>query len=127
MLNISQHTSPLASLAVRKIQKHKEQKEVNNDVTSRYLAASEKDPEIVDATAVVGLAVSTLHAGPDTTAAASGIAMAHLLHHPPLLSKLLSELTNANLSSPPKFSELNKLHYLDACLCESMRFEPIVG
>jgi cytochrome P450 len=41
------------------------------------------------------------------------------------LTKLYDELRSANLSRPyPKFSELNALPYLDACVWEGIRMHP---
>lgn len=77
--------------------------------------------------AVIGLTISTIHAGADTTAATTSMFFEHTLRHPAKLAKLEDELATAPLSQPPTFTELNKLPYLDACIKESMRLQTIIG
>ena len=76
---------------------------------------------------VVALTVSTIHAGADTTASGTSMSFEHILRHPAKLAKLEDGLARATLSQPPKFTELNKLPYLEACIKESMRFDSITG
>jgi cytochrome P450 len=130
VLQFTKPSSRLAALALRKIDARKQQgKEVGefHDLLSQYLQAAQKDPEVIDSMAVIGLTISTIHAGADTTAATTSMFFEHILRHPAKLAKLEDELATAPLSQPPTFTELNKLPYLDACIKESMRLQTIVG
>ena len=112
----------LAGLAVQKIsaRKAKEGFEGGSDLLEKYLSASKRDPELIGPADVIGLTVSTIHAGADTTATTLGFLLYNLCTNPSVISRLQAEILNANLSSPPKFLELNKLGLLDSVIRESM-------
>ena len=123
-------SSRLAALAMQKIgarQQLAKDAEERHDLLSQYLDASKKDPEVIDSMAVLGLTISTIHAGADTTASAVGTFFEHILRHPAKLTKLQDELSTSILSQPPTFTELNKLPYLEACIKESMRLDSVGG
>ena len=49
----------------------------------------------------------------------------HLLRYPDTLHKLYAELSSAELSTPyPKYSEVQHLPYLEACVQEGLRMHP---
>jgi cytochrome P450 len=130
VLKFAKPSSRLAALALRKISARQQQaKDAGElrDLLSQYLEAGKKDPGVIDSMTVVGLTISTIHAGADTTASATSLFFEHILRHPAKLTKLEDELLTATLSQPPTFTELNKLRYLDACIKESMRLETITG
>ena len=122
-------SSRLAKLATGRVNARAQAKNIatHPDLLSKYLEAGKKDPDVIDNLTVIGLTISTIHAGADTTAATMAVLMDHLLKHPIKLAKMQAELESADLSDPPRFTELNKLRYLDACIKESMRLESISG
>jgi cytochrome P450 len=80
---------------------------------------------VSDVTAVLGLTVSTIHAGSDTTSNTLGMFLRHVLRHHDKLAKLKTEFKTANLSDRLSFGELNKLRYLDTSIKESMRLDTL--
>ena len=67
-----------------------------------------------------------IHAGADTTSATINVTLYHLLHSPHCLATLKAELDAANLSSPPTWTEVSKLRYLEACFKEASRLHPLL-
>lgn len=127
--------SQLVQLAVQKITERKKALALSDtdiekaktalpphpDLLEKYLAASEAHPDILDTQTVIGITVSTIHAGADTTATTMALAMYHLLRNPSVLAKLRAELS---ASPSTKFSDLNKLPYLHATILEALRLTP---
>jgi cytochrome P450 len=103
------------------IEKAKSQLPPHPDLLQKYLAASAAHPQILDTPTVIGITVSTIHAGADTTANTMALAMYHLLRNPSALAKLREELS---ASPSSKFAELNKLPYLHATILETLRLTP---
>lgn len=122
-------TSQLAITAGQKLKMRltKGEHAPQSDLLAKYLAASKKSPDIMDNTTVMGLVISTIHAGSDTVASATTLLLDSLARHPVKLEKLVRELQHANLSNPPRNSELNKLPYLEAAIKESMRCNLFTG
>lgn len=114
--------SMLAKLAVEKIQTRKADVDPESqvDLLGKYLAASQRAPEWISSRDVIGLTVSTIHAGADTTATTSTIILYNLCRNQEAMKRLQNELSGAKLTKPLKFLELNKLGYLDAVIRESM-------
>jgi cytochrome P450 len=127
MLSIVRPSTAVARLAARKMEGrlNSERKIPQHDLLSQYLMASEKHPEELDRASVLGLTISTINAGADTTANTLALTLYQLARDPSKYKKLERELSTANLSEPPKLAELNKLPYLDAVIKESMRLNPI--
>ena len=71
VLNFAKPSSRLAALALQKIGARQEQaKDADDyhDLLSQYLDANKRDPVVIDSMTVLGLTISTIHAGADTTA-----------------------------------------------------------
>lgn len=67
-------------------------------------------------------------AGSDTTATAIRTTMLHLLTHAHVMSKLRTEISNTQISSPIRESEARQMPYLQAIIKEGLRmFPPVVG
>lgn len=118
----SKSTSSLAKLAMRRIQERKstDTTSTGRDLLGRYLAASQNAPEWIAPREVLGLTISTIHAGAESTATTSSLALMDLLSFPEKLKRLEEEILGADLSSPPAFKSLEALPYLDAVIRETM-------
>ena len=120
--------SALSALAVRKVGAAEiKERESKPTLLDKYLAAHRAHPDVIDRADVIGLTMSTIHAGADTTASTSAIAMSHLLRNPGVLERLLQELDDVSLSEPPTFAELNKLPYLEAVCKEALCVDTITA
>lgn len=115
--------SKLVELAMRRIQERKagDEKATGRDLLGRYLAASQQAPDVIAPSDVLGLTISTIHAGSETTATNSSMVLVRTLQDPRALAKLEQEILQADLSDPPTFAEVDKLQYLDVCIHEAMR------
>lgn len=120
-------SSPLAQMAATKLENRNAAGGVgtHQDLLDRYLQASKKNSQLFDSSTILGLVLSTIHAGSETTAHSLTVALYHLLHHPRVMKTLRAELDEANLSSPPQWTEVSRLPYLDAVLKESSRVTPL--
>ena len=129
VLRFTKTSSRLAQLAGQKVgaRMHKETVAVRPDLLARYLEAHEKDPEVIDSMAVIGLTVSTIHAGADTTASTLAFVFYELMRHEDVLAKLRSEIVSAGVSKVTKFTELNKLPFLEASIKETLRIHFILS
>jgi hypothetical protein len=76
---------------------------------------------------VVSWSSTNVAAGSDTTAISLRAVFYYLLKHPTTLVKLKKEVDAAQLCSPIKWDDANKLPYLQACIKEAMRLHPAVG
>lgn len=121
-------TSPLAVLAQERLQTRLEKGGLgtHSDLLDRYLQAGERDPVLFDKSSIIGLCISTIHAGAETTAATLNLTLYHLLRHPRAFEKLKDEIRSASLSSPPSWASVLKLRYLEAALKEAMRMNPLL-
>lgn len=119
----SSNKNILVGLAMKRVQERQndDEKALDKDLIGRFLAANRNHPEAVTKTDVLGLTISTIHAGSDTTAASSTMVLVNLLRTPKALSRLQEEIIAANLPVPPPFEQINSLPYLEASIQESMR------
>lgn len=121
-------TSPLGQMASARLLKRTEDGGVgsHHDLLDRYLQAGTKDPQLFTPPTIIGLALSTIHAGAETTAHSLTITLYHLIHHPRAMAALRAELDRTKLSSPPSWNEVKNLPYLDAVFKESGRISPLL-
>ncbi|KAL5590260.1 hypothetical protein FOBRF1_013817 [Fusarium oxysporum] len=90
-----------------------------------YMRANHKDPEAFDRGTVVGMVISTIHAGAETVASTLLDTFRSLLENPTCMATLKKELEGAGLESPPTLPSVAKLPYLEAALKESMRLNSV--
>jgi cytochrome P450 len=96
------------------------------DLLTRFLEAMERNPEILDETAVVTLVMSMIAAGSDTSSNAIAATMFFLMKNPEKLAKLREELEAVpDLTRPiPVYAQVSKLPYLQAVIKEAIRLFP---
>ncbi|KAB5554742.1 cytochrome P450 [Coniochaeta sp. 2T2.1] len=129
--------SPLARVSLAQLVKRKsamailEKKPDRMDLLQKFLDGQAKYPDIVSDDEILGIIMSTIGAGADTTAGTLAYTLYLLCKHPAAAQKLQAELDTAvregNLTNPPKWCQVNKLPYLEAVLKESMRIIPIAS
>jgi cytochrome P450 len=126
-------TNRLAALARSQLQRRKSEKERGDhtDFMRKYLEGKAKYPDTISETNVIGMLVSSIGAGSDTTGMTLTATFFFMMKQPAILSKLTDEVDTAvkegKLSHPPRWIEVSKLPYLDAVLKESMRLHPVIS
>jgi cytochrome P450 len=97
----------------------------SNLLEAMLVAADSKESGVDDA-AVAGNVSTMLLAGEDTTANTISW-MIYLLHqHPQILAKARDEVRNlAPESTAFSIEQMDSLHYLEACISETMRLKPV--
>ncbi|KAI1776942.1 pisatin demethylase [Hypoxylon cercidicola] len=110
----------------------KEGQLTRRDFLSRFLEASQKDPDFLTPERVLSLTTANMFAGSDTTAISLRAIFNFLLRNPRTLQRLLDELEsdNGKLFSNEglvKWSDVRELPYLSAVIKESLRCHPAVG
>ena len=128
-----QASSALARVGMTKIQERSGvQSDVEKkDLMQKFLTGQAKHPDLISQDEILGIIMSTIGAGADTTAGTLTYTLYFLCKHPEATKKLEDELRNAldkdSLSYPPKWAEVNRLLFLEAVLKESMRVMPIAA
>ncbi len=103
------------------------------DLLDKFLRAKAKHPDVVDDRAVLGLTLSMVNAGSDTTATTLAAIFYYLLKTPRVMLKVHEELlthfgvATSLHSSITTFADSQKLPYLDACIKETFRIHPALG
>ncbi|RJE24556.1 Cytochrome P450 [Aspergillus sclerotialis] len=125
--------SPLARVGMNKLEARKNDvnKETYKDLCSKFLEGQAKYPDLMRQDAILGVIMSTIGAGADTTAGTLTYTLYFLSQNPAARSKLEQEIKDGlragTLSNPPRWAEVNNLPYLDAVLKESMRVLPVAS
>jgi len=101
------------------------------DIMTKILTAHQTDPEKVTKGDLITMCQSNIGAGSDTTAITLSAILYNLITHPHTYRRLQSELdtaaANGEISSPVKFSEAQRLPYLQAVIKEALRIHPATG
>ncbi|KAJ5619474.1 hypothetical protein N7510_003458 [Penicillium lagena] len=125
--------SPLARVSMTKLEARREDanKQKYKDLCSKFLKGQAKYPDLVRQDELLGIIMSTIGAGADTTAGTLTYTLYFLSKYPATRTKLLQEieehLRTGKLSHPPKWTEVSNMPYLDAVLKESMRLLPVAS
>ena len=98
----------------------------HQDLMDRYFQAHEKVPELFDIPTISSITLSTIHAGSETTGHTLSHVFYQLFQSPAVYERLKKECREADLSSPPKFSEVKQLPFVEACIKESQRLNQLV-
>ncbi|KAK4934668.1 hypothetical protein LTR10_024132 [Elasticomyces elasticus] len=103
----------------------------NRDLMQKFLDGQAKHPDLVSHDEILGIIMSTIGAGADTTAGTMTYTLYLLCQNPEAMQSLKDELEqaleNGSMSYPPKWTQVNRLPYLEAVLKESMRLMPIAA
>lgn len=125
--------SPLARVGRTQLEARKMDPEsaLRHDLCNKFLEGQSKHPDLLSPDEVLGIIMSTIGAGADTTAGTLTYTLFFLSKHPEAMDKLMQEIEEGlragTLSDPPKWLEVSKLPYLEAVLKESMRVLPIAS
>ena len=125
--------SPLARVAQAKLEARKKDtdKLAYKDLCAKFLEGQSKYPELIRQDEILGIIMSTIGAGADTTAGTLTYTLYFLSKHATAKNRLEQEieenLVTGKLSRTPKWAEVNRMPYLDAVLKESMRLLPIAS
>lgn len=125
--------SPLARVSQAKLDARLKATDQNTykDLCSKFLEGQAKFPDLIQQDHVLGIIMSTIGAGADTTAGTLTYTLYFLSKYPETKIRLLREIQESLdvgcLSSIPKWAEVNKMPYLDAVLKEAMRILPIAS
>jgi cytochrome P450 len=123
--------SGLARLATRVVESRKAKGGLgtHHDLLDLYMESAQKDSQLYTPTTILGLTMTTIHAGAETTAYTSAICMYLILSDRRVHDKLREELQSVSAKTEadwelPGMPVLRKLPYLDACIRESARVKP---
>lgn len=98
------------------------------DLLDKFLQAKEKHPDSISDREVLGLGISMVLAGSETTAITLTAIFYYLLKNPKAYKKLQAEVDEAFAEVPRgnavPFQAAQKLPYLDACIKEAFRMHP---
>ena len=102
------------------------------DLVGAIMSSKDSDGTPIHHDQVIGEVVSTLVAGADTTANSILGTLGFLLQNPLALKRLRDEIDEAYSrgeisTGVPKYSETQKLPWLDACISESLRLSPSIS
>ena len=98
-------------------------KREKKDLLDKYMDAGKAHPEFFGEETLLMMVTSTISAGFDTSAYTMAHILFYLLKNPDQFSRLRQEIQD----DAPKWTEVNKLTYLDAIMKEAMRLSPALN
>ncbi|KLO94369.1 putative Benzoate 4-monooxygenase cytochrome P450 [Fusarium fujikuroi] len=123
-------STPIAELAIERVQDRtaEEKNATGRDLLARYLAASQAAPDVIGMKDVIALTITTIHAGSESTAVITAMALSMVLgsKNSELFRKLEKEILDAYLpvgeNGAIAFKDVEHLPYLDAVVRETLRW-----
>src|SRR6266536_5643397 len=128
--------TPTVSFAVKAMKTRQQQveKPPREDLLARFLNAKRDHHDVVGDEDVLGMSLSMVNAGSDTTAITLSAIFYYLVKNPVCLQRLEQELEAYLPARDPgtfkvlaSFIDAQKLPYLEACINESFRLHPAFG
>lgn len=126
--------SGMMRLATRAIEKRRLKGGVGayHDILDLFLQCGQKDPELFTKETIIGLTITTIQAGSETTGYTTAMCLYHLLTNPHALARLREELDSVSPMTEhgwplPSAAVLRPLQYLEACVKESNRLSPTLN
>jgi cytochrome P450 len=121
-------STPIAQLAMERVKDRtaEEKNATGRDLLARYLAASQVAPDVIGPKDVIALTITTIHAGSETTAVISSMALSMALGSKDMkfFRKLEKEILGAQLpvgeNGAIAFKDVEHLPYLDAVVRETL-------
>ncbi|KAL8709010.1 MAG: hypothetical protein Q9220_006219 [cf. Caloplaca sp. 1 TL-2023] len=105
-----------------------QKREGREDLLAKFLKAKRDHPDIINDRTVLGLSLSMVNAGSDTTAITLTALFYHLLKYPHCLRTLMQEVDGKfpadSLKRVIGWREAQQLPYLEACIKETFRIHP---
>lgn len=118
----------LTSMAINRVQDRiqKGGAGTHDDLLDRYLQAQDKAPEVFDIPTITSITLSTIHAGSETTGHTLAHVFKDLFKNPHVYEQLKKLCREADFSSPPRFAEVKKIPFIEACVKESQRISMLI-
>ena len=132
---ISNATSPVTVFASNRIAERNapenlDSKMKSTDFLGRFMREGERDPELIGDRQILGLTVSNIFAGSDSTAITLRTVFYYLLKQPETMGKLKVELDEVKFERKGGiigWKEARELPYLTAVVQEALRIFPATG
>jgi cytochrome P450 len=94
---------------------------VHHDLLDRLFQAQKADPSTFNPALMIGISISMIHAGSETTGHTLANVFWELLKNPQHYQRLVSEIRGASWSSPPTLAEARRFPFIEACVKEAGR------
>lgn len=125
-LRVRQAVKNLDAVIYPIIERRRRNGAVHDDLLSRLLAAQDEDGSQMTDRQLRDEVMTFFLAGHETTSLLLSWTLLLLSRHPAVQNRLRAEVTGALDGRPPAFTDLARLPFLDAVLCETLRLYPPV-
>ena len=125
-LNLSPHLH-IFETCLAAIQRRMTNDPVRRDMMEQWMDTLKKHPDRMTEKELVAAAAVNIGAGGDTVSCELQACLFKIIKNQAVLEKLRREIDAANLSDIPSYEETKKLPFLQACIKETLRFNPSVG